>query len=139
MAGDTYTVEGFAVPEELESVHAVLSQAATEHPELDPMDVMLFETAVIEIANNVVEYGKPEGEVTWRLTLRITDEEIQAELEDTGQEFTRRTGATMPGEDAEGGRGIALAETILDKIELERVDGLNHWVMVRKLGRGLDL
>lgn len=51
MAGE-YQLEGFAVPEQLEAVHELLGQAAAEHPELDPMDVMLFETAVIEIANN---------------------------------------------------------------------------------------
>jgi len=139
MTGEDYTVEGFAVPDELESVHALLSRVAADHPEIDPMDVMLFETAVIEIANNVVEYGEPEGEVRWRLTLRVTDDEIQADLDDTGQEFEAFTGAVMPGEDAEGGRGLAIAESMFDKIELERADGLTHWTMVRKLGRGLGL
>ncbi len=134
MAGE-YQLEGFAVPEQLEAVHELLGQAAAEHPELDPMDVMLFETAVIEIANNVVEYGRPEGEVRWKLRLRVTDDEIQAELDDTGQEFQPGRGATMPGEDAEGGRGLALAEAIFDKIEFTRLDGENHWFMVRKLGK----
>ncbi|MCL1869300.1 MAG: ATP-binding protein [Promicromonosporaceae bacterium] len=137
MAGEddeTYVAEGFAVPEELDTVHALLAQAAADHPDVDPTDVMLFETAVIEIANNVVEYGKPEGEVRWRLELSIDDERIAAELYDTGQEFTPGMGAAMPGEDAESGRGLPLAEAVLDKIELERVDDTNHWRMVRRRG-----
>ena len=133
---EAYVVEGFAVPEELGALHDLLARAAAEHPECDATDLMLFETAVIEIANNVVEHGKPVGHVRWRLELRIEDDQIAAELLDTGQEFAPDLGATMPGEDAESGRGLPLAEALLDKIELERVNGENHWRMVRRLGHG---
>ncbi|WP_181158441.1 ATP-binding protein [Leucobacter massiliensis] len=129
-----YTLEGFAVPEQLDAVHTLLAQAAGDHPWLDPTDVMLFETAIIEIANNVVEYGRPEGEVRWKFTIRVHEEEIEAELEDTGQTFTPEHGREMPGEDAEGGRGLALAEAVLDQIEFQRFEDTNHWRMVRRLG-----
>jgi len=130
-----YELEGFAVPDQLDAVHALLAQAARDHPALDPMDVMLFETAIIEIANNVVEYGRPEGEVRWKFTIRVREDEIEAELNDTGQEFTPAQGAVMPGEEAEGGRGLAIAEALLDRIEFERLDDTNHWRMVRRLGK----
>jgi len=135
-AGDNdYTLEGFAVPDELDSVHQLLAQVAAEHPELDPMDVMLFETAVIEIANNVVEYGRPEGAVRWKFTIRVRAEQIEAELDDTGQTFVPETGKTMPGEEAEGGRGLPLAEALLDQIEFSRLGETNHWRLVRRLGQ----
>jgi len=130
-----YVLEGFAVPEQLDAVHTLLAQAAGEHPELDPMDVMLFETAIIEIANNVVEYGRPEGEVRWKFTIRVREDEIEAELDDTGQRFTPARGKGMPGEQAEGGRGLAMAEALLDQIEFQRLDDTNHWRMVRRLGQ----
>jgi len=130
-----YVLEGFAVPEQLDAVHTLLAEAAGDHPELDPMDVMLFETAVIEIANNVVEYGRPEGEVRWKFTIRVREDEIEAELDDTGQTFTPAQGKGMPGEDAEGGRGLPLAEAVLDKIEFDRLGDTNHWRMVRRLGQ----
>ena len=123
------------MPEQLDAVHALLARAAEDHPWLDPMDVMLFETAIIEIANNVVEYGRPEGEVRWRFTIRVHAHEIEAELEDTGQTFTPERGRAMPGEDAEGGRGLALAEAVLDRIEFDRLEETNHWRMVRRLGQ----
>jgi serine/threonine-protein kinase RsbW len=129
-----YVLEGFAVPDQLDAVHTLLAQAADEHPRLDPMDVMLFETAIIEIANNVVEHGQPEGEVRWRFTIRVREDEIEAELDDTGQTFTPVQGKAMPGEDAEGGRGLAMAEALLDQIDFERMDDANHWRMVRRLG-----
>ena len=133
--GKAYVLEGFAVPDQLDAVHSLLAEAAAEHPELDPMDVMLFETAVIEIANNVVEYGRPEGEVRWKFTIRVHEDDIEAELDDTGQTFTPEQGKAMPGGDAEGGRGLPIAEALLDRIEFDRVDDTNHWRMVRRLGQ----
>ncbi|MFC4241973.1 ATP-binding protein [Gryllotalpicola reticulitermitis] len=123
------------MPDQLDAVHTLLAQAAGEHPALDPMDVMLFETAIIEIANNVVEYGRPEGEVQWKFTIRVREDEIEAELDDTGQSFTPAQGQGMPGEDAEGGRGLPIAEALLDQIEFTRMDDTNHWRMVRRLGQ----
>jgi serine/threonine-protein kinase RsbW len=137
MGGDLaeYTLEGFAVPTELGRVHDLLERAGTEHPELDATDLMLFETAVIEIATNVVEHGQPHGQVRWRLVLRVGAGQIQAELYDSGQEFQADLDAGMPGEEAEGGRGLPLAHALLDEIELERVSNGNHWRMARRLGR----
>ncbi|WP_425956134.1 ATP-binding protein [Xylanimonas sp. McL0601] len=137
MPGDShdYVLEGFAVPGGLDHVHALLERAGAEHPEIDPTDLMLFETAVIEIANNVVEHGRPEGEVRWRLTLRVGENEIEAELVDSGQEFTPRLGADMPAASAESGRGLPMAEAVLDRMELTRVDTANRWHMLRRLSR----
>jgi len=141
MAGDAapvgkeYVLEGFAVPDQLEAVHTLLARAVDDHPSLDSTDVMLFETAVIEIANNVVEHGRPVGEVRWKFTIRVHEEEIEAELDDTGQQFTPRQGEDMPDEDAEGGRGLPIAEALLDQIDFRRMDGTNHWHMVRRLGQ----
>lgn len=133
--GKEYVLEGFALPDQLDTLHTLLAQAAAEHPKLDPMDVMLFETAIMEIANNVVEYGRPEGEVRWRFTIRVREHEIEAELDDTGQAFTPVLGKAMPGVDSEGGRGLAMAEALLDQIEFERMGDANHWRMVRRLGQ----
>jgi serine/threonine-protein kinase RsbW len=131
---DRYVLEGFAVPRELDRVHALLERAGVDHPGLDPTDLMLFETAVIEIANNVVEHGRPRGEVRWRLTLRVSDEAIEAELVDTGEAFEADLGGAMPDGAAETGRGLPIAEAVLDKIALTRVDATNRWHLLRRLG-----
>lgn len=136
MAGDTaarkYAFEGLAVPTELGRVHELLAQAAAEHPEVPSMDLMLFETAVGEIANNVVEHGAEHGQVAWRLSVFVGADAIEAELYDSGAEFTPDRHATMPGPEAEGGRGLAMAEAILDGIEVERSDQGNHWRLMRR-------
>ena len=138
MAGEpeVYSLAGFAVPSELDRVHALLERVGADHDAIERMDLMLFETAVIEIANNVVEYGKPTGEVRWRFEVRVTDAAIVAELLDSGQEFEPRLEGEMPGEDAEGGRGLLLARAALDELEWSRTPTGNRWRMVRRLGRG---
>lgn len=135
MAGDSrgYRLDGFAVPEELDHVHQLLETAGNEHPEVDATDLMLFETAVMEIANNVVEHGRPEGEVRWRFLLTIDAREMRADLYDSAQEVIADLDVAMPGEDAESGRGLSLARAVLDEISVERTDTGNHWRLVRRL------
>ncbi|ACZ31760.1 putative anti-sigma regulatory factor, serine/threonine protein kinase [Xylanimonas cellulosilytica DSM 15894] len=130
---DDYVLEGFAVPAGLAEVHGLLERVGAEHPEIHATDLMLFETAVGEIAANVVEHGRPIGEVRWRLTLAVREDEIEAELLDSGHEFAADFDTAMPDEMAEGGRGLPLAGALLHRIELTRLDDANHWRMVRRL------
>lgn len=136
MAGDeargSYAFEGLAVPQELNRVHDLLVRAGAEHPEVPATDLMLFETAVVEIANNVVAHGGPQGRVQWRLTVMVGADAIEADLRDTGGEFTPNRNAVMPDPDAEQGRGLAMAEKILDGIEFERNAQGNHWRLMRR-------
>lgn len=135
MAGDTsvYRLDGFAVPAELDRVHELLERAGAEHPEIDATDLMLFETAVIEIANNVVEHGRPTGEVRWRLILTVEGEELRVDLYDSAEEVAVELGAEMPEAAEEGGRGLPLANALLDHLSVERSAGGNHWRLVRRL------
>ena len=132
MAGDDYYLEGFAVPEGIEELHTLLDRAGAEHPSLDPSDLMLFETAVIEIANNVVEHGVPAGGVRWRFALRILPGELEATLSDSGEAYPAELDRTMPDELAESGRGLPLAHAILDRCDYTRGEDANHWTMVRR-------
>lgn len=133
MAGD-HTVTGLAVPAGLDELHDLLERVGAEHPDVATADLMLFETAVIEIAGNVVEHGRPPGGVHWSFTLRVLPDRIEAELADDGQVFEQvrvLADAEMPDADAETGRGFALASQLLDELAYERREGANHWSMVR--------
>lgn len=135
MAGDAviYRLDGFAVPDELDRVHELLELAGSEHPEVGSTDLMLFETAVIEIANNVVEHGRPIGEVRWRLVLTIDGHELSADLYDSADEVDVDLDAAMPDAETEGGRGLPLAGALLDHLSVERSNGVNHWRLVRRI------
>ena len=130
MSGD-YRLEGLAVPESLNLLHDLLERVGHEQPGLDGGDLMLFETAVIEVAGNVVEHGRPHGRVSWTFHLRVLPDRLEGRLSDSGEEYPGGTwGTEMPQDPMqEDGRGLALANAVLDRLEYERADGVNHWTM----------
>jgi serine/threonine-protein kinase RsbW len=134
MTGD-YLLEGLAVPETLNLLHDLLERVGHEHPDIDAGDLMLFETAVIEVAGNVVEHGRPQGAVSWTFQLRVLPERLEARLSDSGEEYPGGAwGTDMPDAMEEDGRGLALATAVLDSLVYERAGDVNEWSMVRRLG-----
>jgi serine/threonine-protein kinase RsbW len=133
VTGD-YVLHGLAVPESLNLLHDLLEQVAAENPALSAGDLMMFETAVIEVAGNVVEHGKPTGRVQWTFRLHVHADRLEGRLSDGGQEYPGGAwGTAMPEPMAEDGRGLALATAMLDSLSYERSDSVNHWTMVRLL------
>jgi serine/threonine-protein kinase RsbW len=132
VTGD-YLLEGLAVPETLNLLHDLLERVGREHPDLDAGDLMMFETAVIEVAGNVVEHGQPQGRVSWSFQLSVLPDRLEAQLSDSGEEYPGGTwGTEMPTDLLqEDGRGLALATAVLDSLEYERSSGANHWTMLR--------
>ncbi len=140
MAGDAaasaYTLSGLAVPEELTRLHELLEQVSTEHPALPDSDVMLLETAVIEVAGNVVQHGRPVGRVQWVLTVEVHPSTLVARLADSGEEYVETWTGEMPGLMAESGRGMPLAEATTHELTYERADEHNVWTMTRHYSAG---
>ena len=83
MAGD-YRVDTLALPETLRLVHELLDRVRADHPDLAPSDLMLFETAVTEIATNVVEHGSAPGTVQYSFTLEVRTDRLLGRLRDAG-------------------------------------------------------
>ena len=133
MSGD-YLLDGLAVPESLNLLQDLLEEVGQEHPELASSDLMLFETAVIEVAGNVVEHGQPSGRVRWRFRLSVREDRLEATLSDSGEEYPGGAwGTVMPDAMEEDGRGLALATAVLDSLVYERAGDVNEWSMVRRL------
>lgn len=131
MAGERYQLTGFAMPEGLNDLHDLLERAAAEDQTVDPTDLMLFETAVIEIASNVVRHGEPVGGVRWQFDLEITAADLEATLHDDGKAFEGQVDRGMPDELDESGRGLAMASSMLDELDYSREDESNVWRMVK--------
>jgi serine/threonine-protein kinase RsbW len=95
---------------------------------------MLFETAVIEVAGNVVEHGRPLGRVRWSFRLSVREGALEGRLSDSGEEYPGGAwGTDMPDTMEEAGRGLALATAVLDSLVYERSGNVNEWWMVRHL------
>lgn len=131
MTDREFTIEGWAVPEGIPSVHALVERARTEHAGLDEEAFMMLETAAIEIAGNVVEHGRPPGQVWWSFTLRVSPDCVEAILADDGQKYEGDLSAVMPDPLAESGRGIPLARAAVDELSYAHVNDLNVWTMRR--------
>lgn len=129
MAGE-YRVDTLAVPETLNLLHDLLDRVRQDHPDVAGTDLMLFETAVIEIANNVVEHGRPPGTIRYSFTLEVDPHTLRGHLSDGGPPLAESV-VSMPDVESEQGRGLALARVALDALAYERVDDHNEWTMVR--------
>lgn len=152
MAGE-YHLEGLAVPESLDRLHDLMHRVREEHAEVDETMLMLFETAIIEIHGNVVQHGRPQGQVLYTFDLDVREDRLVGLLADNGEalpDLSQQSGllgadpagdaGEDPGaelgdevsEDAESGRGMRLARAALDEMDYARRNDQNTWRMVKQ-------
>jgi serine/threonine-protein kinase RsbW len=121
------------VPASLDDVHALLSRAWDQHPDVADDDRMRFEIAVVEIAGNVVEHAGDPHPVDFELAVRVEDDRLEARFQDPGCPVEVDFGtAAMPDPLAESGRGVALAQATADELTYRRVGAVNHWLVLRR-------
>lgn len=135
-------VELPAEPESLDRVQDALARLWEESPSVSMVDRIRFETAVVEVVGNVVEHaysldtahGHHPGRA-FDVRVELGDERLRAQISDNGLPVALDLGAvTMPGEDAESGRGLALALATVDDLSYDRVEGRNVWVLLCRRG-----
>jgi serine/threonine-protein kinase RsbW len=118
---------GTATPDMLGHVHRCLDAAWAALPH-HPQERALFDTAVAEIAANIVQHTAPHRPVDVHILVTITPDRVQAHFTDTGAPAPPLVDATtLPGPEAESGRGLALARAAVDSVTYERTAGVNHW------------
>lgn len=100
----------------------------------DPQRRFRFETALVEIAANVIEHTRRADTGHGRrfmLDLGVEDDELVAVLSDNGMPVDIDLSAvTMADPEDEGGRGLALAIAALDRLEHRHEGGRNVWTLV---------
>src|SRR5882757_3706193 len=122
-----------ARPENIAAVHDLIASLWAQRPGLPAGDRLRFETAVIEVANNIVEHatarlaGVPE--VTIELTLTATADRVTARFRDDGGPAQIDLALRMPDVMAEYGRGIALTRALVDEVIYERSGSANIWTV----------
>ena len=136
MAGELsgYVIEGVAVPHSLDLLHDLIDRVGGEHPDVLHEDLSMLETAVIEIAGNLIEHGRPSGAVDYRLRLNVLPDRLEGLLADSGEQLPHVADIADIAEPdllAEDGRGLLLAQAVLDELTYQRTDEANTWRMVR--------
>jgi serine/threonine-protein kinase RsbW len=130
-------LEARADPDCLERMHLALDALWEEAPHVPGGVRLRFATALAEVVANVVEHGRcPEGgPPLLRLALEAVDGAVVGEVTDDAP-LRAPEGGAMPGEDAEGGRGLAMANALLDELEHAHDGQGNRWRLVLRLGSG---
>ena len=119
----------------------LFEQFALEH-ELPMGLTFKFQLALDELLTNVVSYAFENDADTPVITLalHLTDERLEARLEDNGRPFNPLRDAPAPDLDLSaedrrvGGLGIHLTKAFVHALTYERVDGWNRLYLVQPLG-----
>ena len=127
------------VPAVLDSIDVVQAEFDAWWTELGEDSVATrfsFETAVVEIATNIVEHThRAEGTAGREFSLELTADasDVTAVFTDNGKpsDIDLST-VTMADIDDESGRGLALAIAALDTLDYGRANGRNIWTLVCK-------
>lgn len=120
-------------PDDVDAVHELVEALWLDHPGVDAMDRMAFETALIELASNVLQHSDAGSGVTCVLSIGADSDRLHARLSDTAEAGgITLAGRAMPDELAESGRGIALIQALVDDLHYERVGDRNLWSIEKK-------
>lgn len=122
-----------APPDDVDAVHALLETVWADAPDVVMKDRFCFETALIELAANVIRHGDDGTGVTCRVDIGVFADRIDAVLLDSGHAVTVvLEGRSMPDDMAESGRGLPLIQALVD-VEYVHEGDHNEWRISRKL------
>ena len=125
-----------ASAERLSEVRRALEQLA-DGTRLSRMERDDLLTAVDEAVANAIRHGSPRGkESVVHVGFTATPAGIAVSVQDEGQGFTVPSAApTMPGPEANGGRGLPLMCALSDRVEIASNNGGTR-VSLEKKARG---
>lgn len=122
--------------EGVDAVHDLLASFWENEPVVPDLCRMRVETAVVEVVANIVEHAFAADQTSGadgerrRLTIAVgrDDASVVVACRDNGQPAAiDLSNVTMPDDEAESGRGLAMAVQVLDDLHYEHVEGRNHW------------
>jgi serine/threonine-protein kinase RsbW len=126
-------------PDDVDTVHDLLETVWSDVPDIGMKDRLSFETALIELASNVMRHADPGSGVLCTLTIETFPDRIEATLSDSGEPGdVQLADRSMPEALAESGRGIPLIQALVDELRYDRADGLNRWYITRQLTANSD-
>jgi serine/threonine-protein kinase RsbW len=127
------TLRQAAVPESVDAVHDLLEALWEDAAFVPTIDRMTFATAVIESASNVVQHATPESVAPVELGVNISvrPSSLEARVSAFGATLPPSIDIepSMPDDEAESGRGLALILALVTTLTFTRQDGTNTWIL----------
>ena len=142
-----FSLRADGVPESLELVHDLLEQVWESEAGIELMERIRFETALIEVASNIIEHSKPADSdpIRFRLELECSPERLYAEFHDNAKPAGIDLSAAPPPEElssleniSSSGRGLALAKVALDEFSYAKLNPGNKWTLLCKRNASHD-
>jgi serine/threonine-protein kinase RsbW len=129
--GGSYVISGRATESGLTELHGLIDRVRTNHPDLGLAELAMLETAVIEVAGNVIEHGTPPGGIQYKFILEVTADGLYGSLYDNGDQVVLPPQPDQHDPLAESGRGLVLARAVLTELRYERQGDQNAWFLTR--------
>ncbi|MFN3949092.1 ATP-binding protein [Microbacterium sp.] len=125
------SLDAAVAPSSLDAIFDLLAEWWQEAGEVAPATRFGFETAVIEIAGNIVEHSRGEGdERRFTLDLLADVDTLTATFRDDGDPpLLDLASVRMADADEESGRGLALASAGVDEVGFHRDGDRNVWTL----------
>ncbi len=124
---------GGAHPDPLGAIQAELDSLWLAHPHV-PDDVRTqMSIAAAEIGANIIEHTGRRQPVVMRMGSELVGDQVHVTFTDDGPPVDiDLASVTMPAATAERGRGLAMAQTVLDKLAYRGDDQGNQWTLISK-------
>jgi serine/threonine-protein kinase RsbW len=120
-------------PDDVDNVHRFLETVWASDPGVESTDRMAFETAIIELASNVIQHADGGGGITWYLTVSCTPDTLTAVLYDGGVSAeVALDDRTLPDPLSESGRGLTFVQMLVDTLEYRRSERGNEWSISKR-------
>lgn len=120
-------------PDPLAAVQSQLDALWSIHPHI-PDDVrMQMQISTAEVAANIVEHAGSGHPLRIRMSAAVIDDQVHIVFTDNGPPSDiELSKVTMPDEMAERGRGLAIAQALLDRLAYRCDESGNHWTLSSK-------
>jgi serine/threonine-protein kinase RsbW len=119
-----------AAPASAPEARAIVRAAASEL-KLDGSTTWELMLATTEAVANAIEHGEPCDPLGIYLRLETGDGTIGVEVRDCGGCFPRKARSAKP--DEQGGRGMPIIATIMDKLEIVPSTGVTRVLFEKRL------
>lgn len=126
------TFETVSGPDTLADIARFLDGVLSTHQHVPDTVRMEVSIAAGEIGANIMEHAGRAQPVSIRMEVRVLIDEVWVEFIDDGAPAELDlTAVGLPDDMAERGRGLALAQSVLDKLTYQR-NAKNHWTLISK-------
>jgi serine/threonine-protein kinase RsbW len=117
----------------LAAIQAALDAFWSTHPRVPDGVRMQMAIAIAEVGANIVEHTGRGRPLRIRMDAALVDDQVHVDFTDDGPPVAIDLAAvTMPDPMAERGRGLAMAQALLDRLAYRCEDTGNHWALVSK-------